>query len=128
MFYFLGRLARTTLVLGCTLLCSCEAHDVPETVNVQIDEARIGGAANLRLFTSMECKGDYITPVRSSTNVFSFTTRSLQGAFGEVTQELALCIVHDKDAQLLWSSRHGGGPASIDLSCSGSPCDEKFTY
>lgn len=119
-----GSLIGTALLVG---LGGCEPQDVPQSVIVSIDGAQMVGAEGLRLYAGMECAGEFVTPVRES-NVYSFSTHSLKGGFGEVTQELALCIARNQETQLLWSSRHGGGARRIELKCSASTCDEKFTY
>jgi len=124
--HWYGSLIRAALLLSCLTFAGCEAQVVPQSVIVNLDEVQVG-IDELRLYASTECAGEYEVHKRDS-KAYSFSTHSMKGGFGEVTQELALCVTRDQQSHLLWSSRHGGGAKRIELRCSTTSCDEKFTY
>jgi len=89
----------------------------------------VGPPESIRFHANIGCAGNYIEVMRSSDKTYAFTTDSIRGGVGVVTQELTLCFLSDGEWRPFWSSRHGGGAKEILIKCdSETSCTDEFIY
>lgn len=91
------------------------------------------GNAELRLYESQLCSGNFTETTANKDGRFSFRTRTISGTISEFKQELTLCQKQNGFWRALWASAHRAGASSIDLTCAiqkegKAVCEPKFNY